>query len=137
MSFLRKAAPSWDTSGYVGGAQVPVEEPQPKASPVALVAAFVVLLVANLYGLADGRGVAGTMAAHVELALLVVTALAFSRKPAAAVIVALLSLWMYLSLDPGVFVVLETALTGVLLGLPLCDHRRRDGWMPDLFVRRR
>ncbi|MEE2836066.1 MAG: TRAP transporter large permease subunit [Myxococcota bacterium] len=119
MSFLRKAAPSWDTSGYVGGAKVPVEEPQPKASPVALVAAFVVLLVANLYGLADGRGVAGTMAAHVELALLVVTALAFSRKPAAAVIVALLSLWMYLSLDPGVFVVLGAALTGVLLGLPL------------------
>ena len=119
MSFLSRARQSWDESGYVGGAKVPEDEPPAKASPVAAIAAVAVLLIANLYGIADGRGVAGTMAANVELALLIVTALAFSRKPAAAVIVALLSLWMFLSLDPGVFVVLGAALTGVLLGLPL------------------
>ena len=117
MSFLTRRG-GWDENGYVGGAQVPSEEAPAKASPAAI-AAVAVLLIANLYGIADGRGVAGTMAANVELALLIVTALAFSRKPAAAVIVALLSLWMYLSLDPGVFVVLGAALTGVLLGLPL------------------
>jgi C4-dicarboxylate transporter DctM subunit len=119
MSFLAKAKRSWDMSGYIGGPQVPVEDAPSKASPAAIGIGVAVLLIANLYGIADGRGVAGTMAANVELTLLIVTALAFSRKPAAAVIVALLSLWMFLSLDPGVFVVLGAALTGVLLGLPL------------------
>jgi C4-dicarboxylate transporter DctM subunit len=119
MSVLSGSQPAWDESGYIGGEQVPVEEPAAKVSPVAAVVAVLVLLIANLYGLADARGLAGTMAAHVELVLLIVSALAFSRKPAAAAIIGLLSLWMFLSLDAGVFVVLGAALTGILLGLPL------------------
>jgi C4-dicarboxylate transporter DctM subunit len=119
MRILQKAQVAWDESGYIGGQQVAFPEAPKKASPVAGIVAVAVLLIANLYGLASAKGVAGTMAAHVELVLLLVVALAFSRKPAAAAIVGLLSLWMFLSLDPAVFVVLGAALIGVLLGLPL------------------
>ena len=69
--------------------------------PVALVAAFVVLLVANLH-LSCGWSRRGEPWRRMWMALLVGTALAFSRKPAAAVIVALLAV-DGLSLDPGVF----------------------------------
>ena len=58
MSFLSRAQPAWDETGYIGGQQVPEPEPAAKASPVAAVVAVLVLLIANLYGLAEGRGLA-------------------------------------------------------------------------------
>ncbi|MEC7752364.1 MAG: TRAP transporter large permease subunit [Myxococcota bacterium] len=94
-------------------------KPAPKKAPVGLAVAIVVLLIANLFLVSEGRGTGAILAAWLELAILIVGALAFSEKPAGAAIIGLLSLWMFLGLEPGTFIVLGGALLGILLGLPL------------------
>ena len=94
-------------------------KPAPKKAPVGLAVAIVVLLIANLFLVSEGRGTGAILAAWLELAILIVGALAFSEKPAGAAVIGLLSLWMFLGLEPGTFIVLGGALLGILLGLPL------------------
>ncbi|MBF94577.1 MAG: hypothetical protein CMH58_05385 [Myxococcales bacterium] len=55
-------------------------KPAPKKAPVGLAVAIVVLLIANLFLVSEGRGTGAILAAWLELAILIVGALAFSES---------------------------------------------------------